>query len=111
MSLINRSAPFLFIGTHVVTAILLITVKLTVMFSLEQMGVFNLTGKWLKIMKDSAVSDDLLQCICTIDFDHFDILATDVCNFNLLVKESLLNKRDNPALNRAAKSFSLELFD
>ena len=29
-------------------------------------------------MKYSAVSDHLLQCNCTIDFDHFDILATNV---------------------------------
>ena len=77
----------------------------------EHMGVSNLTGKRLKNIKDSAVSDHLLQCNCTIDFDHFDILATDVSKFNLLVKESLLIKRDNPVLNRTTKSFPLELFD
>ena len=75
------------------------------------MGASNLTGKRLKNIKDSAVSDHLLQCNCTIDFDHFDILATDVCKFNLLVKESLLIKLDNPVLNRTIKSFPLELFD
>ena len=62
-------------------------------------------------MKDSAVSDHLLQCNCTIDFDHFDVLATEVSKFSLLVKEILLIKRDNPVLNRTAKSFPLELFD
>ena len=77
----------------------------------EHMGVSNLTGKLLKNIKDSAVSDHLLQCNCTIDFDHFDIFATDVSKFNLLVKESLLIKRDNPVLNRTTKSFPLELFD
>ena len=77
----------------------------------EHMGVSNLTGKWLKHIKDSAVSDHLLQCNCTIDFDHFDILATDVSKSNLLVRESLLIKRDNPVLNRTTKSFPLELFD
>ena len=47
------------------------------------MDVSNLTGKHLKIVKDSAVSDHLLQCNCTIDFDNFDIFATDVseCGF------------------------------
>ena len=75
------------------------------------MGVSNVTGKRLKNIKDSAFSDHLLQCNCTIDFDHFDILATDVSKFNLLVKESLLIKRDSPALNRTTKSFPLELFD
>ena len=75
------------------------------------MGVSNPTGKRLKNMKDSTVLDHLLQCNCTIDFDHFDVLATDASKFSLLVKESLLIKRDNPALNRTAKSFPLELFD
>ena len=65
----------------------------------EQMGVSNLTGKRLKNIKDSAVSDHLLQFNCTIDFDHFDLLPTDVSKFNLLVKKSLLIKRDNPVLN------------
>ena len=48
----------------------------------------NLTGKRLKYIKDSPVSDHLLQCNCIADFDHFDILGTDVSKFNLLVKES-----------------------
>ena len=75
------------------------------------MGVSNLTGKRLKNIKDSVVSDHLLQCNCTIDFDHFDILATDISKFNLLVKESLLIKHDSPVLSRTTKSFPLELFD
>ena len=86
MPLIKRYAPFLLIGTHVVTEMLLITVKI----SYRTYGCFNLAGKWLKNVKDSAVSDHLFQSICTISFDHLDILATDICNFNLLVKESLL---------------------
>ena len=64
------------------------------------MGVSNLTGKRSKNIKDSAFSDHLLQYNCTIDFDHFEILATDaVSKFNLLVKEKLLIKRDNPVFN------------
>ena len=64
------------------------------------MGVSNLTGKRSKNIKDSAFSDHLLQYNCTIDFDHFEILATDVVTkFNLLVKEKLLIKRDNPVFN------------
>ena len=65
----------------------------------------------VKNIKDSTVSNNLLQCNCTIDFDHFDILATNVSKFNLLVNESLLIKRDNPVSNRTTKSFPLELFD
>ena len=75
------------------------------------MGVSNLTGKSLKNIKDSAVSDHLLPCNCTNDFDHFNILATDVSKFNLLVKENLLIKHENSMLNRTTKSFPLELFD
>ena len=64
------------------------------------MGVSNLTGNRLKNIKDSAFSDHLLQYNCTIDFDHFEILATDIVSkFNLLVKEKLLIKRDNPVFN------------
>ena len=66
----------------------------------EHMGVSNLTGKRLKNIKDPAVSDRLLQCNCTINFDNFDILVTDVSKFNLLVKESLLIKRVNPVLKQ-----------
>ena len=62
-------------------------------------------------MKELTVSDHPLKCDCTIDFDHFDILASDTNNFRLLIKESLLIKRDKPVLNRTVKSFLLKLFD
>ena len=75
------------------------------------MGISNLTGKRLKIVKQSAISGHLLQCNYTINFDHFDILAAESNKFKLLLKESLLIKRDKPILNRTIKSFPLELFD
>ena len=75
------------------------------------MGISNLTSKHVKNVKDSAVSDHLLQCNYAIDFDHFDVLASDTNSFRLLIKESLLIKRDKPVLNRTVKSFSLKLFD
>ena len=53
------------------------------------MGISNLTGKRLKCVKQSAVSDHLLECNCSIDFDHFDIIASDANKFRLLIKESL----------------------
>ena len=59
----------------------------------------------------SAVSDYLLECNCSTDFDHFDILASDTNKFRLLIKESLLIKRDQPQLNKTIKSFPLKLFD
>ena len=67
--------------------------------------------KRVKNMKESAVSDYRLQCDCVISFDDFDILASDTNNFRLLIKESLLIKRDKPILNRIIKSFPLKLFD
>ena len=75
------------------------------------MGISNLTGKHLKSVKQSAVFDYLLECNCSIDFDHFDILAPDANKFRLLIKESLLIKRDHPQLNKIIKSFPLKLFD
>ena len=67
----------------------------------EHMGISNLTGKRLKTVMQSAISDHLLQCNCTINFDDFDILATESNKFKLLLRESLLT----------IKSFPLELFD
>ena len=69
------------------------------------MGVSNFTEKWLKNMKDLAVSNHLLQCNCTIDFDHFDILAFEVSKFRLLLKQSLLVKHNNPDLKQLTPSF------
>ena len=76
----------------------------------KHMGISNLTGKRLKYVKQSAVSDHLLECNCSIDFDHFDILASDVNKFRLLIKESLLIKRDQPQLNKTIKSIALKFF-
>ena len=75
------------------------------------MGIRNLTGNRVKNVKESAVSDFLLQCNCTIDFDHFDILVSDTNNFRLLSMESLLIKCDKLVLNRTVKLFPLKLFD
>ena len=77
----------------------------------EHMGMSNLTGKRLKSVKQSAVSDHLLECNCSIGFDHFDILASDANKFRLLIMERLLIKRDQLQLNKAIKSFRLKLFD
>ena len=75
----------------------------------EHMGISNLTGKSLKNVKQSAISDHLLQCNCAINFDDFSILATDCNKFKLLLGESLLIKRDKSILNRTIKSFPLEM--
>ena len=58
------------------------------------MLISDLTEMRLKSVKQSAVSDHLLECNCSIDFDHFDILASDANKFKLLTKGSLLIKHD-----------------
>ena len=77
----------------------------------EHMEISNLTGKRLKNVTQSAISDHLLQCNCVINFDDFSTLATDCNKYKLLLRESLLINRDKRILNRTIKSFPLELFD
>ena len=52
------------------------------------MNISNLTGNCLKCVKQSAASDNLLEYNCSMDFDHFDILASNANKFRLLSKES-----------------------
>ena len=61
----------------------------------EHVGISKLSAKRLEDTKDSTVSDHLLQCKCTVNFDHFDILAADISKFNILVNQ----KRDALVLN------------
>ena len=72
------------------------------------MGISNFIAEHAK---ESVVSNYLLKCDYTIDFDHFDILAYDTNSFRLLIKESLLVEHDKPVLNRAVESFPLKLFN
>ena len=75
------------------------------------MRISNLTEKRVKNMKESAVSDHRLKCDCVISFEDFDVLASETNKFRLLIKESLLIKRDKSILNRTINSFPLKLFD
>ena len=77
----------------------------------ELMDNSNLTGKHRKCVKQSAVSDHLIECTCSIDFDHLNTLASDANKFRLFIKESLLIKRDQPHLKKTNKSFPLKIFD
>ena len=61
----------------------------------EYMGISNLTQKHLKNVKQSVISDHLLQCNCAVDFYDFSMLATDSSKLKLLARESLLIKREN----------------
>ena len=51
------------------------------------MSISNLTEKRPTSVTQSAVSDHLLDCNCSIDFGHFDILATDTNKFRLLMRK------------------------
>ena len=77
----------------------------------EHMGISDLTGKGLKNVKQFAIYDHLLQCNCVINFDDFSTLATDCNKLKLLLRQSLLIKRDKPILNRTIKLFPFKLFD
>ena len=73
------------------------------------MEISNVTGKCLKIVEQSAISDYLLQCNYAINFDDFIIIATDSNKFKLLLRERLI-KHDRLILYRMIKLFPLELF-
>ena len=75
----------------------------TFVLELQRYELSNLTGKLTKNIKQSAVSDHILECNCSIGLDHFGILAPDRNNFRLLIKESLLIKHDQPQLNKTIK--------
>ena len=42
------------------------------------MSISNLTEKRLKSVKQSAVSDHLPECNCSVDSDHLDILKATI---------------------------------
>ena len=75
------------------------------------MGISNLTGKHPKCFKESPVSDHLVECNCSIGFDYFDILTSDLSKFILLINEILLIKGEEPQLNKTIKPFPLKIFD
>ena len=71
----------------------------------------NLTGQRIKNVKETAKFDYQLLCDCLMTFNDFDIVASDSNKFKILIKESLLIKRDKSVFNRATKWFTLDLFD
>ena len=78
------------------------------------MGLSNLTGKRIKnlrVAKESALCDHLLQRDSPITFEDFDILPSDSKKFKSLITENLLIKRDQPVLHKTTKSFPLDLFE
>ena len=60
------------------------------------MSISNLIGKRLKSVKQSAESDFQLECNCSIDLNHIDILTSQANEFRLLIKVSVLVIGDEP---------------
>ena len=60
----------------------------------EHMGIYNLTEKRVKNVKESAISDHRLQCDCVISFDDFDVLASDTKSIIIKILEfTMMNDR------------------
>ena len=105
MGSLKNSALGSFIVLNVIAAMLFIAAKQSAIFTSEQLN------SSLQNVKQSAISDHLLDCHCNINFKDFTILFKDSNNFNLLIKESLLIARNKLILNKPVKSFPLELFE
>ena len=76
----------------------------------EHFGISALTGKRLKTVQPSAISEHRKSCNFNNDLDLFTVIGGDSNNWNLLLKESLLIKRDNPEMNAMVSSVPLKLF-
>ena len=77
----------------------------------EHFGISDLTGKTVKTIKQSAISDHRKTCHSRIDFNAFTTLGRDKNNnWHLLLKESLFIQRDNPVMNAQVASVPLKLF-
>ena len=77
----------------------------------EHTGISTLTFTKVKLPKESAVRDHLLNCNNIQSFDEFTILAYGHHKYILEIKESLLIKRDRPVLNKNISSAKLFFFD
>ena len=75
------------------------------------MGISALTRKSVKGDDGSAIKGHLLFFNHTPDFEGFSIPATSNRDFNIMLMESQLSNRDQPALNKNKQSSPLELFD
>ena len=76
----------------------------------EHLGISTLTGKRVKSEKPSAVSDHLKACKFKADQKSFSVLGRDSNNWQLLLKESLIIRKEQPVLNAKIASVPLKLF-
>ena len=76
----------------------------------DHLGITALNGKKVKIPKESAVFDHIVNTGHDASFDDFEIFTKEWDELRLLLRESLLIMRDDPPLNRYVKSIPLEPF-
>ena len=78
----------------------------------EHLGISHLTEKKVKTdnNKLTSIQEYLLCCNYSPSFDDFTILTRECNDFKLKIMDSLLIARDEPSLNKADSSLSLELF-
>ena len=79
----------------------------------EHLGISIKTGKALKYNPKSttAVKEHLRECDHVGTADNFKIIGSATSDHHLCIKESLLIKRDRPALNKNVYSTPLYLFE
>ena len=77
----------------------------------EHIGTLPLTFRKVKLSKESAVHDHLLNFNNISSFDKFTILTYGHQKYVLQIKKSLRIKRDRPVLNKNISSAKLFLFD
>ena len=113
--LIKNFPLMLLLAIHVVIAMYLTIVNLTYIFFAriaEHMGISNLSVQCVKIVKEPAILDHLLEFVCWIDFDHLDTVASDTSKVKLLlIEESWFIKYGKPSLNHTIRSLPMKLSD
>ena len=77
----------------------------------EHLGISALTGQRVKGDDDSAITEHLLFCNHTPEFEDFSILPSNNNDFKVTLMESFLINRDHPPLSKNKQSLPLELFD
>ena len=77
----------------------------------EHIGISPLIFRKLKLSKESASRDHLLNCNNISSFDEFTISAYGHYKYILEINESLLIEPDRPVLNKNISSAKLFLFD
>ena len=73
----------------------------------EHIGISPLTFRKVKLSKESAIREHLLNCNNILSFDEFTILTYGHHKYVLEIKESLLIKCDRPVLNKNISSVKL----